>query len=386
MNPYRCPVCTTDFENIRRYLEELPLDELIFLTEEIYGTLGSGEKISYDINRYCSGYTDIQGRINFIRSLLENAVIASIHIPYSYRRDPRLIELIRPSVYEYFIPVAKEMREDGAALTDELEQSTAESITVSNPRWEHADETRKEESPTVARVGDKVTLFVDVSGYPDGASVTFDIFDSSGDPAMRIETERGKNEGGTAKIEWVVCDPNGQGEALKLEFEGSARSKSSGKAPIDIKLEGIYRIELKDEEGNPLEGIKVEFAVPGEEPVEVETDANGIAEHPAKDPSVEADVRILWEEAADGETDDVAGTPDEQVTVAEETSSKITAEKGFEVLLVDEEDKPLAGVKIQFETGTETKTIETDSDGRAFFNDDGACADATVKVQILQEL
>ncbi|MBN1758745.1 MAG: hypothetical protein JW863_10525 [Chitinispirillaceae bacterium] len=410
MNPNRCPVVTPDFELIHRYLADLPLEELIFQTEEIFGTLSTTEKSSYNINRFCSSYADVEGRINFVRALIDNAVISTVHIPFSYNRDERLINLLRPKVFDYFLPIAQELKEDGAALTDDLETPLSD-ITVTNPRWEHVDDARKEESPAVARIGDTIALFVDVSGYPEGAPVTFDIFDKTRDPAMRIETERGKNEGGTARIEWVVCDPDERGEALKLEFEGSARSKSSGRAPIDLKLEAIYRVELKDEDGNVLEGIKVEFTVPGEDPVVVRTDANGIAEHQAADPSVDADVRILWEESgeegatedageneSDDTTEETTGTDgsaeavtvaaDEPVTVVapetqEQVSEETSTEKGFEVLLVDDRDEPLKGIEVQFSVaGEEPVSVVTDDQGKATLTTEaaGGAEEADVKV------
>ncbi len=389
MNPNRCPVVTADFEIIHRYLSGLPLEELIAQTEDIFATLSPGEQNSYNINRFCTSYTDVDGRISFVRTLIENAVIATVHIPFNYNRDERLINLLRPKQYEYFLPMAKELAEEGAALTDDLETPLS-NITVTNPRWEHVDEARKNESPAVARVGDTIALLVDVSEYPEGAPVTFDIFDKTREPAMRIETERGKNEGGTARIEWVVSDPDEQGAALKLEFEGSARSKSSGRAPIDLTIDGIYRVELKDEDGNVLEGIKVEFTVPGEEPVVVTTDANGIAEHPAVDPSVDAEVRILWEESGDEGTSDsgtqsenVQVTPDDPVTViAPGTTEESLTEEVFEVFLVDEEDNPIQGVQVSYQLDSGATTIPTDEKGCASIPAEGISSDS-IDVKVL---
>jgi hypothetical protein len=344
MNPRHCPLVTTDTGLIRRYLESLPLDELIFQTEQILSGLSTSERITYDISRYCNEYADINGRISFILTLIENGIYSSVHVPLSYQNNPRLIDLVRTKQYEYYIPKAREQAKESAALTDDIEESK-KTISVTNPRWEHTDEKRKEASPEVAAVGDAVMLLVDVKDYPEGAPVTFDIFDASKEPAMRIDTVKGKNEGGTSKVTWTVADPNEKGKELKLEFEGSARSKSSGKAPIDIASD-IYRVELVDDEGNKLEGIQVEFTVPGEDPVVVETDADGIAEHPAKDPAVDADVRILWGGQAGGST--------------------TTATGGYEVLLVDEQEKPMVGVDVCFTVDGVKSIVSTDENGRAF--------------------
>ncbi len=139
---------------------------------------------------------------------------------------------------------AEEQAEE-AALTDELVVTTGK-VTVTNPRWEHADEDRKSSSPDTAMVGDTVILMVDVSGVPEGSPVTFDVFDVSTDPPFRIGSAKGKNEGGTAKGEWEVEDPNEKGEELKLEFEGVAKSKASERCEVKIKspLTIAYQIDV----------------------------------------------------------------------------------------------------------------------------------------------
>ncbi|MBN1575999.1 MAG: hypothetical protein JW913_05565 [Chitinispirillaceae bacterium] len=395
MNSHHCPFVTTDFELVRRFLTEMPLHDLIFFTEQVFNQLSAAEKVTYDINRYCSDYSDYEGRINFIRTLLDSAIISMAHIPLTYQSDPRVIELIRSKAYEYYIPIARELSSEAAALTDDLETTPASTITVTNPRWAHVDEARKEESPAIAAIGNTVELLVDVTGYPEGAPVTFDIFDAGTDPAMRIETERGKNEGGTARIQWVVSDPNERGAELKLSFEGSARSKSSGQAPIDLKpVSKMYRAEVVDDEGKAIEGVKVEFTVAGKATI-VPTDEKGIAEHPAEDPAVEADVRILWEEGAAGSGGEEGATTvpatdggEDATTITAPVASndEETAEdsaKGYEVFLFDEDDQPIEGKKVFFKVDTEEKTVETDDKGRAFLAaEEGASAD-TAEVEIV---
>lgn len=299
MNPLNCPLAASDFDSIRCFLMEMPLDELIFITEQIFSQLNSSEKITYDISRYCSEYSDVEGRIHFIKALHDDAVISTIHIPVSYQRDKRLVELVRPHVHDYYIPVARELADTGAALTDDLE-STSESITVKNPRWVHADQARKEASPNIAAAGETVDLCVDITGYPDGAPVTFNIFDTGSEPAMRIASVKGTNTNGTATAQWVVDDPDGKGTDLKLEFEGSARSKSSNRVPIN--LSAMYQVGVTDDEGNPVKNVMMEFNVAGTRTT-VQTDENGMAKLPAEDPAAKADIRILWDEKP-GETTD----------------------------------------------------------------------------------
>lgn len=131
MNSHRCPLATSDNELIRSYLADLPLDDLVFLSEQVFFTLSPAEQISYDLNGYCSDYADCSGRADFITSLVDDGVITPIQIPLSYRRNERLVSLIRSPVYEYYIPIAHELKDEPAPLTDEFESTTGPQVVTS---------------------------------------------------------------------------------------------------------------------------------------------------------------------------------------------------------------------------------------------------------------
>lgn len=130
--------------------------------------------------------------------------------------------------------------ETAAASEPEAETDSMEVVQgvveVTNPRWEHKDEDKKSSSPDEAATGDTIILQADIKNYPEGATVTFDVFDTSGASPFRIKTVNGKNVSGVGKGEWVVDDPNDQGEDLKLAFEAIARSKATEKCEIGVKL------------------------------------------------------------------------------------------------------------------------------------------------------
>jgi hypothetical protein len=234
-------------EHIERYLRDLSLQDLIFETNQIIISLTPGEKIHYDINRFVASYDDIDGRIQLIKTLIRDNIIYPLQIPYNYQTNPRLVELMKPPVYDYYIPIARELKKEmETCLTDELAEMMVPKakVAVTNPRWEHTDEEKKNKTPDVTHVGDKIFLFVDVSGIPEGWRITFDIFDASCTPPQRIDTVAGKNDGGSAKVEWTVEDPLGSGEELKLEFEGIAKSKASERCPVAVEIPQEYEITL----------------------------------------------------------------------------------------------------------------------------------------------
>jgi hypothetical protein len=128
---------------------------------------------------------------------------------------------------------------EAVALTDDIEVIT-EKVTVTNPRWEHVDEDKKSSTPDTAEIDDEVYLYVDVTGIPEGSRVTFDIFDVSSDPPMRIATAFGNNEQGTACGKWTVEDPSEREEDLEIEFEGIAKSKASERKEIPVSEEASF--------------------------------------------------------------------------------------------------------------------------------------------------
>ncbi|MBN1601042.1 MAG: hypothetical protein JW915_05495 [Chitinispirillaceae bacterium] len=144
-----------------------------------------------------------------------------------------------------------------AALTDDLEIVSGP-VSVTNPRWEHKkkaeeedkdkaeaeakEEEKEEDAEKKATFGDTIILMADVTGMSEGAGITFDIFETSRKPPMRVDTAKGKIQGGVGRGEWVVTDKSGKGAESKLEFEGIAKSKASVKAPINLVKQNVWGI------------------------------------------------------------------------------------------------------------------------------------------------
>jgi hypothetical protein len=154
--------------------------------------------------------------------------------------EPGSFMFFKPSDFTSIPCYTPSVAEEAAKSEPEAETDTMQvvqgTVTITNPRWEHKDESKKSDSPDKATIGDTITLQADISNYPEGASVTFDIFDSSGASPFRIKTVNGKNVSGVGKGEWVIEDPNDQGEKLKISFEAIAKSKATEKCKVEIEL------------------------------------------------------------------------------------------------------------------------------------------------------
>jgi|GEM_PF-1992998 len=184
---------------------------------------------------------------------------------FVHRRDLIFLPCHQPG----FLKNQEEKTEE-AALTDELAETMIDEkkpVTVTNPRWEHVDEDKKGATPDTVEIGDEVYLYVDVAGVPEGSRVTFDVFDVTFDPPMRIATVSGKNEQGRACGKWTVEDSSERGEELKLEFEGIAKSKASGRCPLGVTIPctGGTHLVFEDSQGHAPEGIAAKITAGGEE-------------------------------------------------------------------------------------------------------------------------
>jgi hypothetical protein len=135
-------------------------------------------------------------------------------------------------------------------LTDDLVVVSGK-VDVTNPRWEHKDPDKKKSSPDKASVGDTIILSVDIKNFPDSATMTFDIYDTTQKPAQRIATTNGKNEKGIGKAEWKIEDKSSKGEKLELAFEGIARSKASEQKSITLTAVKSWGI-CQSKDGKPL--------------------------------------------------------------------------------------------------------------------------------------
>lgn len=211
-----------------------PLRDVIFYTDLLYSELSLGNKLRFNINSYCCGHNDRAGRMRFIETVLEYDLVRADRLPFGLGV---LKEQPRKRGYDFYVPRQRAADSlDAPALTDELVVIT-DPVSVTNPRWEHVDPDRKQSSPDRATIGDVILLMADIKGIPDSASMSFDIFDTTSAPPLRIATAHGKNEKGIGKGKWTIADPNGNGSDLKLEFEGIARSKASTRAVVDLEVE-----------------------------------------------------------------------------------------------------------------------------------------------------
>jgi hypothetical protein len=231
-----CPFAAHAPRSVALFLRTLDLHRLNRHYSRIVSSMSEVERYRANPEAFINGWDDHAGVVEFLLNLLERRIAVALGVPYNYANDAKIknwfhrFDPTGPLPGEVATP-KEEAADEGEALTD-----ATNSATLINPRWEHQDTTRRQASPDVAGLGNTVILYVDTTGIGEGAPVTFDLFDASFSPPRRVDSVKGKNQGGTAQVEWVVQDFLHRQEDLKLEFEGYASGKTSNRATIGVSV------------------------------------------------------------------------------------------------------------------------------------------------------
>jgi hypothetical protein len=257
-----CPFAVDTFSEIRQLTAAASLVDFVAHIDDVFSQLSADECMTHAQNNYVSRYDDDGGRLALLEALWNDDVIGALRVPYVFTADKKLAQwLLANETLVYAMKQDLKKEKEEKAVTDSLDTQT-QTITLSNPRWEHADAKRKEKSPDKAAVGDTVVLIADVTVLAEGATVNFPVYDASADPVMRIETVAGKNEGGVAKAQWTVSTGNESGD-IRLEFEASAKGKMSERCKIDVQIEemiGAIAIKITSLFDSPLKDISCEVS------------------------------------------------------------------------------------------------------------------------------
>ncbi|MDG5817032.1 hypothetical protein QA601_18185 [Chitinispirillales bacterium ANBcel5] len=238
-----CPLTPESMTHVVDYLQTIPEYKLIDHCTDICSELSQVEYNSYRQNHFIKFYHDTGGRIEFICNLIDRDIITAVGLPFGYEYDEKLrkwFSFFKGGEESVAGEVYHEEDYSAPAATDELIDEKKHEYSISNPRWEHVDETKRSKSPDRAKPGDEVRLMVTIEGVPDGAGVDFTVYNSaSGEPKV-IGQVHGRNEQGEGMVSWVVDFPDDEKDSgddnmeMNLEFEAEVRDKVSDRSKIKL--------------------------------------------------------------------------------------------------------------------------------------------------------
>jgi hypothetical protein len=201
--------------------------------------------------------------MDFLKTLWINHIFSIIMVPWNYSRDEKLRRWLH--AYEALdLQRARPQKEqEQAAVTDDMSAPSQGPVSVTNPRWEHVDNQKKNDTPDIADIGDPVMLKADITGIPEGAGVDFDIFDTaSSSPARAIERVHTRLRGGTAAAQWNIKDTPSADESRQVnpEFEAIARDKSSERCAIPLSETISLRLNINPTEEQSQDDVYILFS------------------------------------------------------------------------------------------------------------------------------
>ena len=256
-----CGFLVRDAVEIELLASAVAPNELAERLNDVLGELTPVEANQFRQEDYISHFSDFSGMIKFIDTLRENHVINILRVPFFLKDNAFMRKWLYS--YEGLIYALKkpelEKEDNAKAVTDAL-AADQKQLELNNPRWEHIDKEKADSSPDKAAVGDSISLMVSAPGFPDGAPLTFDIYDSSSDSPVKIDSASGSVDGGRGQAKWTVKTGENS-TATELDWEASGKGKKSEKGKIKLLEEVIGAIAVKISSifGNPLNALSCEL-------------------------------------------------------------------------------------------------------------------------------
>lgn len=246
-----CVFTALSADEIRDLLSPLSLDDLDYLVQSVITDLSPAERLHYD-HRHCIWrYAEHAARVEYLLRLWDDGVIVCLRIPHTYQADPRLRAWLHATGGGADYQLKRSVREDDEpAVTDVLvDELSRPRPSLSNPAWSHTDESRTKQSPTQAVIGDTLLLSADVTNIVEGATVTFEVLDTTECPARTIARLRGTVHSRSARAEWTVERSQKTAEP-KYAFEAVYEDIRSSRCSIPVLPEQAiwFHIDLD----NPL--------------------------------------------------------------------------------------------------------------------------------------
>ena len=117
-----CPFIAESFDEIERLIGNVSFSEFLFNFNEVLGTLTPSERLHFRQENYVSDYSDVAGRVQFIKALWEDRIISVIRIPGTFSLDAKMRKWLFANEglsYMYKKPELDNVS-DGPAVTDSL--------------------------------------------------------------------------------------------------------------------------------------------------------------------------------------------------------------------------------------------------------------------------
>jgi hypothetical protein len=238
-----CPFQAVTPHYVEQHLRTLDFHGLLRKYTRVYCHLTINETLHYNQDHFFDSWGDQPGRVDYLMHLLEHRIIVALGLPPGFESDAKLRKWFHAhdnAGLEFMGEVLKPKQEEEPP---ETEASVEQRISLTNPRWEHADADKRAGSSTVAEIGDAIKLKADTAGLDEGATATFRICDRSPHPPSEIDVIDGSVQNRVAMIDWTVTlgSTTGTPASAKVEFEARAQGVVTSWCEVKLKKPRQWR-------------------------------------------------------------------------------------------------------------------------------------------------
>src|SRR5512133_64001 len=238
-------------------LRDMPISEVIQISREALRRVDFGTLNTYKIELWVRDEYDKQGNIDYLKHMISRGKLWYSDILKAFKLYNPFFELDPSRPIDWLDTMMRENKKEEVFLTDDFDYvpQSKKPLKITNPRWEHKDEQKSEDTPDTAAFGDIIILKADLENHIESGAVTFDIYDTSVKPPRKVGSANGLNKKKIGQAEWLVTDKFGNSADALLEFDASAKSKTTSRCKIPLHVdpdeESTIKINCVDLDGNP---------------------------------------------------------------------------------------------------------------------------------------
>jgi len=264
-------------------LRDMSISEVIQISREALRKVDYGTLNTYKIELWVRDEYDKQGNIDYLKHIIERGKLRYSDILKAFKLYNPFFELDPSRPIDWLDTMMRERKKEQVFLTDDFEyvpQST-KPLKITNPRWEHKDEQKSEDTPDTAAFGDTIILKADLENHIESGAVTFDVYDTSVKPPRKVGSANGLNKKKIGQAEWLVTDKFGNSADALLEFDASAKSKTTSRCKISLNTTAqddamiTFTVTCVDLDGNPYADADFEIINVDKSRTGIKTSADG---------------------------------------------------------------------------------------------------------------
>ncbi len=228
------PASLRDTEKTEYLLRDMPMNEVVQIFREALRKVDYGTRNTYKIELWARDEYDKQGTIDYLKHIINRGKLNYSDILKAFKLYNPFSELDPSRPIDWVDTLIKEKKKEEVFLTDDFEYAPQSNkpIKITNPRWEHKDESKIKTQSDSVSINDTIILKATIENYKENGTVVFKILKESQKGFEQVEILNGTHTQGIGKVEWSI--DNTIDSTDTIYFTASIKDAVSKKCLIPI--------------------------------------------------------------------------------------------------------------------------------------------------------